>query len=182
MSDNFSQQKALEAPVITGVAHDKSQSKISLVGIPDVPGSVSKIFAAVGEVDGNIDMIVQNTALTNPGLANLSFTVPETQRADVVAALEAKKEDLGFNQLQVTDHIGILSVVGAGMRTYSGVSAKLFTALAQLGINVDMISTSEIRISVVVAPDQLEEAARAVHRAFDLDSESEAVVYGGTGR
>lgn len=182
VSDNFSQQKALEAPVITGVAHDKSQSKISLVGIPDVPGSVSKIFAAVGEVDGNIDMIVQNTALTNPGLANLSFTVPETQRADVVAALEAKKEDLGFNQLQVTDHIGILSVVGAGMRTYSGVSAKLFTALAQLGINVDMISTSEIRISVVVAPDQLEEAARAVHRAFDLDSESEAVVYGGTGR
>ena len=182
VSDNFSQQKALEAPVITGVAHDKSQSKISLVGIPDVPGSVSNIFAAVGEVDGNIDMIVQNTALTNPGLANLSFTVPETQRADVVAALEAKKEDLGFNQLQVTDHIGILSVVGAGMRTYSGVSAKLFTALAQLGINVDMISTSEIRISVVVAPDQLEEAARAVHRAFDLDSESEAVVYGGTGR
>ena len=182
VSDNFSQQKALEAPVITGVAHDKSQSKISLVGIPDVPGSVSKIFAAVGEVDGNIDMIVQNTALTNPGLANLSFTVPETQRADVVAALEAKKEDLGFNQLQVTDHIGILSVVGAGMRTYSGVSAKLFTALAQLGINMDMISTSEIRISVVVAPDQLEEAARAVHRAFDLDSESEAVVYGGTGR
>ncbi len=182
VSDNFSQQKALEAPVITGVAHDKSQSKISLVGIPDVPGSVSKIFAAVGEVDGNIDMIVQNTALTNPGLANLSFTVPETQLADVVAALEAKKEDLGFNQLQVTEHIGILSVVGAGMRTYSGVSAKLFTALAQLGVNVEMISTSEIRISVVVAPDQLEEAARAVHRAFDLDSESEAVVYGGTGR
>ncbi len=182
VSDNFSQSKALEAPVVTGVAHDKSQSKISLVGIPDVPGSVSKIFAAVGEVDGNIDMIVQNMALTNPGLANLSFTIPATQLEDVVAALEAKKEELGYNQLQVTEHIGILSVVGAGMRTYSGVSAKLFTALAQLGVNVEMISTSEIRISVVVAPDQLEEAARAVHRAFDLDSESEAVVYGGTGR
>ena len=111
VSDNFSQSKALEAPVVTGVAHDKSQSKISLVGIPDVPGSVSKIFAAVGEVDGNIDMIVQNMALTNPGLANLSFTIPATQLEDVVAALEAKKEELGYNQLQVTEHIGILSVV-----------------------------------------------------------------------
>lgn len=182
VSDNFSQQKALEAPVITGVAHDRSQSKISLVGVPDVPGTASKIFAAVGEADGNIDMIVQNTALSNPGQSNLSFTIPGSQLAGVVAALEAKKEELGFKQIQVTEQIGILSVVGAGMRTYSGVSAKLFTALAQLGVNVDMISTSEIRISVVVAPDQLEEAARAVHRAFDLDSESEAVVYGGTGR
>ncbi|MFT3944421.1 MAG: aspartate kinase [Ancrocorticia sp.] len=182
VSDNFSQQKALEAPVITGVAHDRTQSKISVVGVPDVPGTASKIFAAVGQADGNIDMIVQNTALTNPGLSNISFTVPEAQLEDVVAALEAAKDDLGFKQIQVTSQIGILSVVGAGMRTYSGVSAKLFTALAQLGINVDMISTSEIRISVVVAPDQLEEAARAVHRAFDLDSESEAVVYGGTGR
>ncbi len=182
VSDNFSQQKALEAPVITGVAHDRSQSKISLVGVQDIPGTASKIFAAVGEADGNIDMIVQNTALTNPGISNISFTIPETQLAGVVNALENKKDELGFKQIQVTEQIGILSVVGAGMRTYSGVSAKLFTALAQLGVNVDMISTSEIRISVVVAPDQLEEAARAVHRAFDLDSESEAVVYGGTGR
>ena len=172
----------MEQAIISGIAHDRSEAKITIVGVPDRTGVAARIFQAIADADINIDMIVQNTALTNPGLANLSFTVPETQRADVVAALEAKKEDLGFNQLQVTDHIGILSVVGAGMRTYSGVSAKLFTALAQLGVNVEMISTSEIRISVVVAPDQLEEAARAVHRAFDLDSESEAVVYGGTGR
>ncbi len=182
VSDNFDTQQPVEAPVITGVAHDRSQSKVSLTGVPDVPGAAFKIFAAVGEADGNIDMIVQNAALSNPGLANISFTVSQTQVKDVVAALEAKKDDLGFNQIQVTEQIGILSVVGAGMRTYSGVSAKLFAALAQLGVNIGMISTSEIRISVVMAPEQLEEAARAVHRAFGLDSESEAVVYGGTGR
>ncbi len=182
VSDNFDTQQPVEAPVITGVAHDRSQSKVSLTGVPDVPGAAFKIFAAVGEADGNIDMIVQHAALSNPGLANISFTVSQTQVKDVVAALEAKKDDLGFNQIQVTEQIGILSVVGAGMRTYSGVSAKLFAALAQLGVNIGMISTSEIRISVVMAPEQLEEAARAVHRAFGLDSESEAVVYGGTGR
>ena len=182
VSDNFDTQQPVEAPVITGVAHDRSQSKISLLGVPDVPGAAFKIFAAVGEADGNIDMIVQNAALTNPGLANISFTVSQTQLQGVVNTLEARQEELGFNQIQVTEQIGILSVVGAGMRTYSGVSAKLFATLAQLGVNIDMISTSEIRISVVMAPEQLEEAARAVHRAFGLDSESEAVVYGGTGR
>ncbi len=182
VSDKFDTQQPVEAPVITGVAHDRSQSKISLLGVPDVPGAAFKIFAAVGEADGNIDMIVQNAALTNPGLANISFTVSQTQLQGVVNTLEARQEELGFNQIQVTEQIGILSVVGAGMRTYSGVSAKLFATLAQLGVNIDMISTSEIRISVVMAPEQLEEAARAVHRAFGLDSESEAVVYGGTGR
>lgn len=182
VSENFNTQQPVEAPVITGVAHDRSQSKISLTGLPDVPGAAFKVFAAVAEADGNIDMIVQNAALTNPGLANISFTVSQSQVKDVVAALEAKQEELGFKQIQVADEIGILSVVGAGMRTYSGVSAKLFDALAQLGVNIDMISTSEIRISVVMAPEQLEVAARAVHRAFGLDSESEAVVYGGTGR
>ncbi len=182
VSDKFDTQQPVEAPVITGVAHDRSQSKISLLGVPDVPGAAFKIFAAVGEADGNIDMIVQNAALTNPGLANISFTVSQTQLQGVVNTLEARQEELGFNRIQVTEQIGILSVVGAGMRTYSGVSAKLFATLAQLGVNIDMISTSEIRISVVMAPEQLEEAARAVHRAFGLDSESEAVVYGGTGR
>lgn len=182
VSENLSQQKAMEAPVITGVAHDRSQSKISIVGVPDVPGAASKIFAAVGRADGNIDMIVQNTALSTPGQSNISFTVPRVQLDTVVEKLRADRSDLGIKEIQVTEEIGILSIVGAGMRSHSGVSAKLFTALAELGANIDMISTSEIRISVVVAPDVLESAARAVHTAFGLDQESDAIVYGGTGR
>ena len=182
VSDNLSQQKAMEAPVITGVAHDRSQSKISIVGVPDVPGAASKIFAAVGRADGNIDMIVQNTALSTPGQSNISFTIPRVQLDSVVATLKSERGELGIKEIQVTEEIGILSIVGAGMRSHSGVSAKLFTALADLGVNIDMISTSEIRISVVVEPDALEESARAVHTAFGLDSESEAIVYGGTGR
>lgn len=182
VSDNLSQQKAMEAPVITGVAHDRSQSKISIVGVPDVPGAAAKIFAAVGQAEGNIDMIVQNTALSTPGQSNISFTVPQTQLSSVVDSLKENRSELGIKEIQVTEEIGILSIVGAGMRSHSGVSAKLFTALAEIGANIDMISTSEIRISAVVAPEQLEAAARAVHTVFGLDSDSEAIIYGGTGR
>ncbi|MCI1675162.1 MAG: aspartate kinase [Ancrocorticia sp.] len=182
VSDTLSEQKAMEAPVISGVAHDRSQAKISVVGVPDIPGAAAKIFAVVGKADGNIDMIVQNTSITRPGISNISFTVPQTQLKAVVAALEGAKAQLGFDTIKVTESIGILSIVGAGMRSHSGVSAKLFSTLGGLGLNVDMISTSEIRISVVVDPQRLDEAARAVHTAFGLDSESEAVVYGGTGR
>ncbi len=182
VSDNLSEQKAMEAPVISGVAHDRSQAKISLVGVPDMPGTAAKVFAVVGEADGNIDMIVQNSSISKPGIANISFTVPQAQLANVVEALEAAKDSVGFDDLKVTESIGILSIVGAGMRSHSGVSARLFRTLADLGLNVDMISTSEIRISVVLDPSTLEEAAKAVHTAFGLDSESVAVVYGGTGR
>ena len=182
VSDTLSEQKAMEAPVISGVAHDRSQAKISIAGVPDIPGTAAKIFAVVGKADGNIDMIVQNTSISKPGISNISFTVPQAQLDAVVAALEAEKDTLGFQAIKITETIGILSIVGAGMRSHSGVSAKLFTTLANLDLNVDMISTSEIRISVVVEPERLEEAAKAVHTAFGLDSESEAVVYGGTGR
>ena len=151
--------KALEAPVVAGVAHDRSQGKVTITRVPNVPGMASKIFAIVAGIDGNIDMIVQNTAVAAPDVSNLSF-----------------------GEIRVSEDIGILSVVGAGMRSHSGISAKLFATLGDLGINADMIATSEIRISVVVDPERLDEAARAVHTAFGLDSESEAVVYGGTGR
>lgn len=181
VSDNLNTD-AMEAPVISGVAHDRSQAKISVVGVPDVPGSAAKIFAIVGTAEGNIDMIVQNTSISQPGISNISFTVPQTQLENVVAELEKEKPTLGFKNIQITEHIGILSIVGAGMRSHSGVSAKLFETLAAQGLNIDMISTSEIRISVVLPPDTLEEAARAVHTAFGIDSAAEAVVYGGTGR
>ena len=174
--------KAMEAPVVAGVAHDRSQGKVTITRVPNVPGMASKIFAIVAGIDGNIDMIVQNTAVAAPDVSNLSFTLPKAEVAAVVEALKSHRAELGFGEIRVAEDIGILSVVGAGMRSHSGISAKLFATLGDLGINADMIATSEIRISVVVDPERLDEAARAVHTAFGLDSESEAVVYGGTGR
>lgn len=183
VDENSTKIDATEAPVVSGVAHDRSQGKISVVGVPDVPGMAAKIFAIVGQADGNIDMIVQNTSLSSEGHSNISFTVPAGQVAKVVTALEAQKDAIGFEAVKTTESVGILSIVGEGMRSHTGISARLFTTLANEGVNIDMISTSEIRISVVVDPERLEEAARAVHTAFGLDSElGEAVVYGGTGR
>ena len=174
--------KAMEAPVVAGVAHDRSQGKVTITRVPNVPGMASKIFAIVAGIDGNIDMIVQNTAVAAPDVSNLSFTLPKAEVAAVVEALKSHRAELGFGEIRVAEDIGILSVVGAGMRSHSGISAKLFATLGDMGINADMIATSEIRVSVVVDPERLDEAARAVHTAFGLDSESEAVVYGGTGR
>ena len=182
VDENYSKSKAMEAPVVAGIAHDRSQGKITIAGVPNVPGTASKIFATVAAVDGNIDMIVQNTAVATPDSSNLSFTVPQAEIPAVVAALEESRKELGFREIRVSESVGILSVVGAGMRSHSGVSAVLFKTLGELSVNVDMISTSEIRISVVVAPERLDEASRAVHTAFGLDAGTRAVVYGGTGR
>lgn len=173
----------VEAPVISGIAHDRSQDKITLVGVPDVPGAAARIFAIVAGTDANIDMIVQDVSAENTGMTNISFTCPDGSSAAALKALEAARQDLGFRSLHFNPDIGKLSLVGAGMRSHPGVSAKLFSALSQAGINIHMISTSEIRISVVVDDAVLDEAVRAVHSAFGLDAQTaEAVVYGGTGR
>ena len=173
----------VEAPVISGIAHDRSQDKITLVGVPDVPGAAARIFAIVAGTDTNIDMIVQDVSAEGTGLTNISFTCPDGSSAAALKALEAARQDLGFRSLHFNPDIGKLSLVGAGMRSHPGVSAKLFNALSQAGINIHMISTSEIRISVVVDDAVLDEAVRAVHSAFGLDAQTaEAVVYGGTGR
>ncbi|PHP53333.1 hypothetical protein BW737_003430 [Actinomyces ruminis] len=173
----------MEAPVISGIAHDRSQDKITLVGVPDIPGAAARIFEIVARTDANIDMIVQDVSAEGTGLTNISFTCPDGDSAKARAALEAAQDELGFKTLHFNPNIGKLSLVGAGMRSHPGVSAKLFGALSEAGINIDMISTSEIRISVVVDDAVLDEAVRAVHSAFGLDAEAaEAVVYGGTGR
>ena len=173
----------VEAPVISGIAHDRSQDKITLVGVPDVPGAAARIFAIVAGTDANIDMIVQDVSAEGTGLTNISFTCPDGDSATARAALEAAREELGFRSLHFNPDIGILSLVGAGMRSNPGVSARLFGALSEAGVNIHMISTSEIRISVVVDDAVLDEAVRAVHSAFGLDAQAaEAVVYGGTGR
>jgi aspartate kinase len=175
----------MEEPVVSGVATDKSQAQITVIGIPDVPGKAAEIFTAVAKAGANIDMIVQNTPTgsdVTDRVSDISFTLPKADLQRVAGALEGAKDALGYRELELDDSIGKLSVVGAGMRTHSGVSATLFGALAKAGINIEMISTSEIRISVVTSLAQLDEAARAVHTAFELDSDVEAVVYAGTGR
>lgn len=175
----------MEEPIVSGVATDKGQAKITVIGIPDQPGKASELFQVVAESDVNIDMIVQNVPTgsdVDDRVSDISFTLPLADLGKVAGALEAKKSTLGFRQLEQDADIGKLSVVGAGMKTHSGVSATLFKALADAGINIEMISTSEIRISVVTNAKQLDDAARAVHTAFGLDSDTDAVVYAGTGR
>jgi aspartate kinase len=125
---------------------------------------------------------VQNVSADESGKTDISFTLPMTEGEAALAALSADEKGIGFASLKYDDQIGKLSVVGAGMKTNSGVSAQLFTALFEAGINIEMISTSEIRISVITSDDQVDAAARAVHTAFGLDSDIEAVVYAGTGR
>jgi aspartate kinase len=171
----------VEEPIITGVAADLSEAKITVVGVPDIPGKAARIFTIVATTGANIDMIVQNSS-TASGLTDISFTLPKSEAATVMAALDAEKADVGFDSLQHDDQIGKLAVVGAGMRTNAGVSAKLFTSLYDAGINIEMISTSEIRISVVTRADTINEAVRIVHTAFGLDADNDAVVHGGSGR
>lgn len=173
----------VEAPIIAGVAHDRSEAKITVVGVPDHPGKAAEIFQAVADAEINIDMIVQNVSAVETGLTDISFTLPKTDGQVGVQALKRIQPAVGFASLLYDDHIGKLSLVGAGMRSHPGVSATFFKALATAGINIEMISTSEIRVSVITRDDQLDDAVRAVHTAFGLDSsEGEAVVYGGTGR
>jgi aspartate kinase len=172
----------VEEPLIAGVAADLSQAKITVVGVPDVPGKAAQIFTVVAVAGANIDMIVQNVSRSDTSSTDISFTLPKTDGAATLAALEAAKADIGFESLQFDDQIGKLSLVGAGMRTNAGVSAKLFTALFEAGINIEMISTSEIRISVVTRADTIQRAVSVVHTAFDLDSAEVAQVHGGTGR
>ena len=172
----------VEEPMIAGVAGDTSEAKITVVGVPDIPGKAAGIFTIVAGAGANIDMIVQNVSVHDTGQTDISFTLPKEDGQRAVEALRAAQKDSGFESLIYDDHIGRLSVVGAGMRTNAGVSAQLFTALSDAGINIEMISTSEIRISVIMREEILAEAVKAVHTAFGLDGDVEATVYAGTGR
>jgi len=173
----------MEQPIISGVAHDTSEAKITVVGVPDVIGEAAKIFRVIADAGINIDMIVQNISAAATGLTDISFTVPRADGETALAALRAAQEDIGFQDLRYDDRIGKVSLVGAGMKSHPGVSAIFFSALAEARVNIEMISTSEIRISVVVDQNDVDAAVAAVHKAFDLDAdEVEAVVYGGTGR
>ncbi|MGY4718765.1 aspartate kinase [Naumannella huperziae] len=172
----------VEQAIISGIAHDRNEAKITIVGVPDRIGEASKIFSAVAEAEINIDMIVQNVSEVNTSRTDISFTLPTADGKKGVDALNAIKDDVGFENVLYDDQIGKVSVVGVGMRSHPGVTAKFFTALAEAGVNIGMISTSEIRISVVVDEAEVDQAVRAAHTAFGLDSDQEATVYAGTGR
>jgi aspartate kinase len=173
----------MEQAIIAGVAHDRSEAKITVVGVPDKVGEAARIFEALASGEVNIDMVVQNISAASTGLTDISFTLP---RADGHAAMESLariQNEVGYDKLLYDDQIGKVSLIGAGMRSHPGITARFFAALASAGVNIEMISTSEIRISVIVDEAQVDAAVQATHSAFDLDAdEVEAVVYGGTGR
>ncbi|GAA4386242.1 MULTISPECIES: aspartate kinase [Brevibacterium] len=174
---------SMEQAIISGVAHDRSEAKLTIVGVPDVPGKAAEIFRTIAGQEIDIDMIVQNISTRDPGRTDISFTLPMADGSKAMESLEAAKGSIGFHHLQYDDQIGKLSVIGAGMRSHPGVTATLFDALSKAHINIDMISTSEIRISVVTSAELLDTAVRAAHSAYGLDTaDTEAIVYGGTGR
>jgi len=172
----------MEQAIISGIAHDKSEAKITIVGVPDRTGIAARIFQAIADADINIDMIVQNVSAAATGLTDISFTLPKSDGAEATALLKDIQGEIGFASLLYDDQVGKLSLVGAGMRSHPGVTATFFACLADAGLNIEMISTSEIRISVIVRDTDLEKGVKAAHTAFELDSADEAVVYGGTGR
>ena len=174
---------SMEQAIIAGIAHDKSEAKITIVGVPDRTGVAARIFQAIADSDINIDMIVQNVSAAATGLTDISFTLPKAEGANATAILQRIQGEVGFASILYDDQIGKLSLVGAGMRSHPGITATFFAAMADAGVNIEMISTSEIRISIVCRESDLERGVKAAHTAFGLDAEQvEAVVYGGTGR
>ena len=172
----------MEQPIIAGVAHDLGDAKITIVGVPDRPGTAAAIFQSVADAGINMDMIVQNVSASGSNKTDVTFTVPLAESAKAELQLRKAQAQIGFEDVETDENIAKISLVGAGMRSHPGVSATFFKAIAEAGVNVEMISTSEIRISVVTRAEDAKAAVQAVHAAFGLDSDGEAVVYGGTGR
>ncbi|GAA2297337.1 aspartate kinase [Nonomuraea sp. RK-328] len=183
VSDPYTEGTEMEQPIISGVAHDRSEAKITVVGVPDKVGEAAAIFKTLADAEINIDMIVQNVSAAATGRTDISFTLPTADSSTALTALKKIQGDIAYESLLFDDQIGKVSLIGAGMRSHPGVTATFFAALADAGVNIEMISTSEIRISVIVGQDGVDAAVAAAHRAFDLDADQvEAVVYGGTGR
>jgi len=174
---------SMEQAIIAGIAHDKSEAKITIVGVPDRTGVAARIFQAIADSDINIDMIVQNVSAAATGLTDISFTLPKAEGANATTILQRIQGEVGFASILYDDQIGKLSLVGAGMRSHPGITATFFASMADAGVNIEMISTSEIRISIVCRESDLERGVKAAHTAFGLDADQvEAIVYGGTGR
>jgi len=183
VADDQTKVEQMEQAIIAGVAHDRSEAKITVVGVPDKVGEAARIFEALSDAQINLDMIVQNVSQAATNRTDISFTLPRDDGQTAMTALDRLKDEVGYDSLLYDDRIGKVSLIGAGMRSHPGITARFFAALASAGVNIEMISTSEIRISVIVDSAQVDDAVVATHTTFDLDSdEVEAVVYGGTGR
>lgn len=180
--ENLTKGPAMEEALITGVAHDRSEAKITIVGVPDQVGEAAQIFQVIADSEINIDMIVQNVSKLSDQRTDISFTLPMADGRKAIAALTEAQGRIGFAELLYDDQIGKISVVGVGMRSHPGVTATFFKSLAEAEVNIQMISTSEIRISVVVGADEVDRGVRAAHAAFGLDAAEAATVYAGTGR
>ncbi|GAB3000154.1 aspartate kinase [Amycolatopsis acidiphila] len=171
----------VEQALITGVAHDRSEAKITVTGVPDHAGAAARIFRVIATAEIDIDMVLQNVSNT-AGRTDITFTLSKANGPKAVGELEKLKPELEFNSVLYDDQVGKVSLVGAGMRSHPGVTATFCEALAKAGVNIEIINTSEIRISVLIRDAQLDEAVRAIHDAFELGGDEEAVVYAGSGR
>ncbi|TWS20711.1 aspartate kinase [Tsukamurella asaccharolytica] len=172
----------VEEAILTGVAHDRSEAKITVVGLEDKPGYAARVFRAIADAEINIDMVLQNVSKVDTGRTDITFTLPRELGPLGVEKLEILRKEIGFDSVVYDDHVGKVSLVGAGMKSHPGVTATFCEALSKAGINIELISTSEIRISVLIRDTELDEAVTALHEAFDLGSDEEATVYAGTGR
>lgn len=176
------EDSSVEDAIISGVAHDRSEAKITVVGVPDQPGHAASLLRTVANAEINIDMVVQNVSAAATARTDISFTLPKADGPTAVGALQKAQPGIGFDRLIFDEHIGKVSVVGAGMRSHPGVIATFCEALAMVGVNIEIISTSEIRISAVCRDTDLDAAVRAVHEAFELGTDEEVTVYAGSGR
>ncbi|WP_128891724.1 aspartate kinase [Erythrobacter sp. HKB08] len=171
--DQILQEGDMERQHVTGIAHDKNEAKIILTRVPDKPGAVAHIFDPLAKASINVDMIIQNVG-RDKGETDVTFTVPQADLARAQALLEDKREDIGFNRIITDSQIAKISVVGVGMKSHAGVAATMFQALADRGINIQAITTSEIKVSVMIDEDETELAVRVLHTAYGLDAQDEA--------
>jgi aspartate kinase len=163
------EEETMERPLVTAVTHSLGDARITLTSLPDRPGIAGQVLTALAEANVNVDDIIQNEPVSEDHRADMSFTVPKDDLHAAVTALEGIKDELGIGQIATDEHIGKVSLVGAGMKTHPGVAAKAFRTLGDSNVNIEMIVTSPIKISCVIHEKDVGEAVRALHTAFDLD-------------
>lgn len=161
----------MEEVVVTGITHDRGQAKVSILRVPDRPGIAARVFGGLGAQNIVVDMIVQN--ISREGLSDISFTLPRADRQRAERVLDGIAKEIGAEGVAADDRIAKVSIVGVGMRSHAGVAARMFTALSKEGINIQMISTSEIAVSCVIEDKYTELAVRALHDAYELGTERE---------
>ena len=173
VSDEELEGSDMERQLITGIAADKNEAKVTLTRLADKPGAVAAVFGPLADANINVDMIIQNIA-KDKGETDVTFTVPQADLARAMALLEEHKDAIGFYRMISDDHVSKISVVGVGMRSHAGIAATMFKTLADRGINIIAISTSEIKVSVLINADETELAVRLLHTAYGLDAEDKA--------